>query len=454
MTVDLILHGVPNGQDVWGVNDDTHYFSTFYVQKDEKEMLTIETRKVAEKSYCYYNYLKYNGVTASDERAGAYLGITLRFDAYYKDVLNVYHLCEIIYNNLLDTILIKNGDNVKFKIAKFDDADRELNEIKKKVVNLIQLSATGKDFTSINDSFFRNEGKTVKAFLLDCTQANVQDALLKYGKVEVSKFYPSVNEGKKLKDAEKRCNDAIARKDSELKDVNKQQENLKAERDRLQDDVKNRDNEISRLKDVVSEKESIIKKNEAAAKEVSSLKAKEQELSKSLQSKNKKIEQLEAELLQYKDTRKLSDIVKEIKAPLNTLAAAAGRELVTFPEDSDSRARKDGDSADTSIEDCYRQNQGFWETPIWQITKIVLLVLILAVSVFCACSMHSPKGNEEKIETVVKKSFIKEDTSEATVPKDPEILNGADKAIAEDAEVQDTNKSDTIKSDDDEEDKE
>ena len=111
MIIDLILHGVPNGQDVWGVNDDSHYFSTFYVQKDEKEILTIEIRNVSGKAYCYYNYLKYNGVTASDERAGAYLGITLRFDAYYKDVMNVYRLCEIVYNNLLDTILVKNGDN-------------------------------------------------------------------------------------------------------------------------------------------------------------------------------------------------------------------------------------------------------------------------------------------------------------------------------------------------------
>ena len=212
MTVDLILHGVPNGHDIWGANDDSHYFSTFYVQKDEKEFLTIEARKVAGKTYCYYNYLRYNGVTASDGRAGAYIGITLRFDAYYKDIANAYHLCEIVFNNLLDTILVKNGENVKFKIAKFNDTGHELNEIKKKVINLINLSATGKDFSTISSSFFNNEGKTIKAFLLDCTQANVLDALLKYGKIEVSKYFPSVNEAKRLKDAEKRCNDVVAKK--------------------------------------------------------------------------------------------------------------------------------------------------------------------------------------------------------------------------------------------------
>lgn len=396
MTVDLILHGVPNGHDIWGVNDDSHYFSTFYVQKDEKEYLMVEARKVEGKTYCYYNFLRYNGVTASDGRAGAYIGITLRFDAYYKDIANTYHLCEIVYNNLLDTILVKNGENVKFKIAKFIDTDRELNEIKKKVINLINLSATGKDFATISSSFFNNEGKTIKAFLLDCTQTNVQDALLKYGKIEVSKYFPSVNEAKRLKDAEKRCNDTIAKKDSELKDANKQKDNLRVECDKLQSEVKSKDYEISRLKDVVSEKETIIKKNDAAIKEVNALKTKEQELNKNLQSKNRKIEKLEAELLQYKETRNFSEIVKEIKAPLNTLAAVAGRQLATFPKNVNSHSNEVNTSIIDGDEKNNEQSFRFWETSVWQIAKLILLVLILATSVLCVYSLCFSQN--EKIE--------------------------------------------------------
>ena len=63
---------------------------------------------------------------------------------------------EIVYNNLLDTIFEKNGEAIKYKISKFEAADSNLNEIKKKVVNLIQLSATAKDFTALNDSFFKS----------------------------------------------------------------------------------------------------------------------------------------------------------------------------------------------------------------------------------------------------------------------------------------------------------
>ena len=179
MTVDLILHGVPNGQDIWGVSDDTHYISTFYVQKDEREYLSIEARKVAGKSYCYYNFLKYNGVTASDERAGAYIGITLRFDAYYKDVLNVYHLCEIVYNNLLDKILVKNGDNVKFKIAKFEDAEQELTEIKKKMFNLLDSFTDGRYLEISTFPYFTNACITFSGVQSSKNAFNVLASFLK-----------------------------------------------------------------------------------------------------------------------------------------------------------------------------------------------------------------------------------------------------------------------------------
>ena len=315
MTVDLILHGVPNGQDIWGVSDDTHYISTFYVQKDEREYLSIEARKVAGKSYCYYNFLKYNGVTASDERAGAYIGITLRFDAYYKDVLNVYHLCEIVYNNLLDKILVKNGDNVKFKIAKFEDAEQELTEIKKKMFNLLNFSATAKDFTPINDTFFKNDAKTLKAFLLDCTPENVMQALVKYGKVEISRYLPSVNESKRLKSVEERFNAIITQKDIDLQNTNSQIGDLTLERQRLQSDLQDKINEISELKSLISEKEDAIKNNEEAIKEVSTYINKSKELQSELDSARGENEQLRGLISRMENTIKKNEAtVKEADA--------------------------------------------------------------------------------------------------------------------------------------------
>lgn len=406
MTVDFILHGVPNGQDFWGASDDNHYFSTFYVQKNDKEYLSIEARKVSGKSYCYYNYLKYNNVTAADGRAGSYLGITLRFDAYYKDVLNVYQIFEIIYNNLLDTILDKNGEGIKFKVSKFEAAERELNDIKKKVISLIQLSATGKDFVALNDSFFNNEDKTISAFLLDCTPENVLQALKKFGKLDISKYYPSTNEAKKMRSIEERYTSAMVQKDKDLSEQNLNISKLTDECQGLKKDLSSEKEEVVRLGNLVAEKETIIKKNEVFLKQVEELKLNTEKLKNSLEAKEKEIAQLKIEINRCKDNRKLSDMIKEIKMPLITLANYAGRQ--SCPSSDNSRPDSDEDSSSNHkvYEKNLHEDLSLWEKPIIQIIKLGILCLILCVSLFCAYQLCFTKSNSEPYP---KTEYIKEE---------------------------------------------
>ncbi len=406
MTVDFILHGVPNGQDFWGASDDNHYFSTFYVQKNEKEYLSVEARKVSGKSYCYYNYLKYNNVTAADGRAGAYLGITLRFDAYYKDILNVYQIFEIIYNNFLDTILDKNGEGIKFKVAKFEAAERELNEIKKKVVSLIQLSATAKDFTALNDSFFNNEDKTIQAFLLDCTPENVLQALKKYGKVDISKYYPSTNEAKKMRSIEERYASTISQKDKDLSEKNLNINKLTDECQGLKKDLSAEKEEVVRLGNLVAEKETIIKGNEASLKQVEELKSNVAKLKNNIEAKDKEISQLKIELSRCKDNRKLSDMVKEIKSPLITLANYAGRQSCKFPDNSCPDSSEDPSSDNKIHEKNLHENLSLCEKPVFQIVKMVILCLTLCVSLFCAYQLCFVNSNDEAFQNA---EYIKQE---------------------------------------------
>lgn len=415
MTVDLILHGVPNGQDIWGVSDDTHYISTFYVQKDEREYLSIEARKVAGKPYCYYNFLKYNGVTASDERAGSYIGVTLRFDAYYKDVLNVYHLCEIVYNNLLDTIFIKNGENVKFKIAKFVEAENELVEIKKKLFNLINLSATAKDFMPINDSFFSNDSKTVKAFLLDCTPDNVMQAIVKYGKVDISKYYPSVNEAKKLKGVEDRYIATIAQKDQDLQNTNLQIEDLRLERNRLQNELEDKKSEIKELNRLVTEKEETIKNNENALSEVDSYIQKCNEFQIELDNARSENEQLRSlisklentikrneQVVKESDTMKcqtLPDVKPRTKRPHGKRKGSQGRQSSSHSKIADNYYGEDYFDNSYNRNGILEKVSSFWTFPLWQkITIIVIVLILLCSSIYGVIRLCSSDNRSVKTE--------------------------------------------------------
>lgn len=440
MTVDLILHGVPNGQDIWGVSDDTHYFSTFYAHKDEKELLSIDARKVSGKSYCYYNYLKYNGVTASDGRAGAYIGITIRFDAYYKDIFNIYHLCEIVYNSLLNSILIKNGDNVKFKITKFEDAEQELGDIKKKIFNLINLSATSKDFTPINDSFFTNDNKTVKAFLLDCTPDNVLQALLKYGKVEISKYYPSINETKKLKNIEERYIATISQKDKELQSSSKQTEDLRLEQSRLQNELESKNGRINELNKLISEKDNTIKSNEEALKEVNSyidkckelqveldrakseirqlnnivsekddiikrndhtvaeanqLKRHIQELNSLLRKQKQEIEDIKAELIEYKGNHQSHVAEDNHKTHSHRKKSRVkGRQYSSYPSGNNDYYMENHYDYGSETTSFREKISRFKELPLWQL--IAMAITILALLSFAAFGLVKCSSNDEE----------------------------------------------------------
>ena len=439
MTVDFILHGVPNGQDFWGANDDNHYFSTFYVQKSEREYLSIEARKVSGKSYCYYNYLKYNNVTASDGRAGAYLGITLRFDAYYKDILNIYQLFEIVYNNLLDTIFEKNGEAIKYKISKFEAADSNLNEIKKKVVNLIQLSATAKDFTALNDSFFNNEDKTLPAFLLDCTPDNVLQALKKYGKIDVSKYYPSNNEAKKMRNIEERFIATISQKDKDLEEKNQQISKIADDCQNLKSNLSAEKEEVLRLGKVVSEKENTIKKNEASLKQVDELKSNIEKLNAILQAKDKDIKQKEKEIAQlkveinsYKDNRKLSDMIKQIESPLKTLANYAGRQSSSSYNNPCNNSPESLTSDDKVHEKNLHEDIQFWQKPFFQIAKIVVLCLILCVTLLCAYQLCFTSSSNEapEVQHYIQEVIIEEqevESQDTIIQKKDTIISQEDK---------------------------
>lgn len=402
MTVDLILHGVPNGHDLWGVSNDSHYFSTFYIQKNEKEYMSIETRKVDDKSYCYYNYLRYNGVTANDNRAGSYLGITLRIDAYYKDVANMYHICEVVYRNLFDILLVQNGAGIKFNVARFNDVDSKLKDLHKKVISLIQLTARSSDFVTIDGKFFQNNGQSPKAFLLDCTPDNVYQALLKYGKIEISKHYPSINEKAKMKSVEDQYGATIVQKESEIQTLHNENSGLKAEQNTLQNNLQSQKNENQQLRQELQNKDNVIKQNEKYLTEANALRKQNNDLNNQLQIRLVEIEKLKKQLSQQKDTQTVAELIRQIKEPLTTLATVAGRQLTTFPTNDISNHSQVHDfDSDRYQETSKMGNVCNWEKKtVWKIIIAILFAALISVGAYCAYKFWPVRKVKAKSEQI------------------------------------------------------
>lgn len=403
MTVDLIIHGVPNGQDSWGKDDDRHYLSTFYTSKDDKEYLSVELRKISGKPYAYYHYLKYNNVVAADGRPGSYLGITLRIDAYYKDIFNIYNILEIIYNRYLADLAftLERGDGIRYKISRFELIDGDLKDIQSKVINLIALSAKPKDFENINDSFFNNDNKTLKAFLLDCTQDNVLQAVKKYGRVEVSKFYPSMAEMQKVKTVESKYGDVISQKDKDLKNANARINDLMTQQQHLQTNITNLNNEIENLKNILKDKDNRLVGLQNTERKIQELEQKKSTLEKESKEKDIEIVRLKNDISRYKDSRNVKELLDQIKDPLWKLAEIAGRQSITFPNsyiNTDSqdisnsnhggKKRKQGISENTCKK---KESSKRWNPMILIAISTILLLALLGILYFIYNNAWSDK---------------------------------------------------------------
>ena len=90
MDVEILLHGVPSGQDYYGLKEEQKLAESFYTSSIESVKIVVEARKNGTTPYVYYTYLRYKNIVGAGGRPGSYIGITLRLDMYYTDVILAY----------------------------------------------------------------------------------------------------------------------------------------------------------------------------------------------------------------------------------------------------------------------------------------------------------------------------------------------------------------------------
>lgn len=197
MDVELFIHGVPQGQDFWGdIKEEKGYFDTMYNNstngnKDEVTFI-VQLREFEGKKYCYYNYLIYNNVIASDGRLGSYFGISLRIDAYCRNIPYVYHILDWAYNTLvISKIISVVEDKRQYLVNNFSNASASLLKMREGVFKMFQDTFTSEHFLSLS-SFSLSEGTAYKTFnLYECTQRDALEAIKRYGKIDISPNNPS-----------------------------------------------------------------------------------------------------------------------------------------------------------------------------------------------------------------------------------------------------------------------
>lgn len=266
MDVELFFHGVPNGEGFWGKEEDRNYFGTFYDHSSDEVKFLIQTRALKGKPYCYYNYLVYKtvgaqtpNVVANDGRDGSYFGMTIRFDAYCKDIVNMYRILDTVFNVYVMGDLLKiEKTKLKYTTPDFTSVSNVLKDIEKATLQLIQNAFSGDSFARL-DGFAMNGGNCPTSNLYDCTAENVMQAVKQYSRVAISPYYPSGKEAAIQQQWEVRLKTEIDTHTQEKNEINASLSSTQNQVSRLQHEIERKSGEISQLNSMILDLKSRIK---------------------------------------------------------------------------------------------------------------------------------------------------------------------------------------------------
>lgn len=264
MDLEIYFHGVPNGQDIYGEEKARGYLSLFYGANDSDESkLVVEIRRIGDKSYCCYNLLNYNKVVAYDGRAGSFVGVTIKIDAFCKDIKKMYNLLYWVMKFRLVGICLKEeGEVTKYVVGSFEQRKEELDALKREMAMEIKKAFTSADFVPL-PLINEDDKKAVKCNINDYSNEILASTIAKNGKLTVSPFLPTKNESSAIKEAAGKI--AAVRENAE-----KEKETIMADLNRKMQQCTKLEQENSELQMKVKKLDSELRLN-ATRKEISSL---------------------------------------------------------------------------------------------------------------------------------------------------------------------------------------
>ena len=274
MDVEILVHGVSEGQEFYGIKEESAHIDLFYDNSKESVKFVIETKKLGDTAYAYYTYLRYKDVIGYGGRPGSYFGLTLRLDKYYLDVVHMYNMLDMIFKRyVVGTILapLEDGGGYKYMVPHISSQKMEIERLEKGLIQLIQGTCVLSNFLNIDDSFIHPITSAASCNIADITDNAMLATIKKYSKVVLSPDYKLnvVKEyEKKLQDAEGKGGNLVAEKDKKIAE---------------------KDGEISSLKSTVSTQKA-------------------------------RIDVLQTENMQLKKNGNLTQMISGIKEPINSLA--------------------------------------------------------------------------------------------------------------------------------------
>lgn len=164
MDAELFIHGPRHAY--YGKQEDSQYCQLFDNSQIKDEIrFVVEIRKGGNgKWYTYYTYCRYANILDIDGRNGAYIGLTVRLDAYYANLRNLYTILEATFNAKVVGLLVKkSGNTFQYLVSDFRNSQQSiLNNIEKSLGAMLAGSISTSDVFPIDSSFTTGGNEIVK----------------------------------------------------------------------------------------------------------------------------------------------------------------------------------------------------------------------------------------------------------------------------------------------------
>lgn len=259
--IKLFVHGVPNGQDVWGnPGADAKYIEAFYGRKSYvSSQMFLEVMQFGGETGAYYTYY-YNNSKLQEKggRTGGYFALTLRINYYYADIQNIYNLLEAAFNKYIIGSVLEytTGGGCRFKISQFNQTNDNLIALAKELEHYLMQFSCNQDFVSLNGFMSNGQNESGTINLLEAASNVVLNHVKSTGKISVSSLHPTSKEQQIISKMNSEVQAAITNAQQQIAAVQQkaQQDVQAAQRDKEQgiqavkNECKDADKTISQLR--------------------------------------------------------------------------------------------------------------------------------------------------------------------------------------------------------------
>ncbi len=383
---ELFLGGAPKGFYFLGEADRSYVQSFYSHQCQDRLKFLVQIRQLGGRKYCCYNYLLYEGVLDSEDRKGSYFGLTLRLDMYCKDIHSIYGLLDILYRQYVHGNLLVNVSDVsgkskylKYTVPNFEAQSGLHKQMETAAGQLLGTMIRPESFVSF-DGYPQMGANYVQVHLHDFDNAGLDALVRRDGGVAMSPYY----DGRRIVDLtqnhnatlqsqkqgyDKQINDINIAHNDKIKNLNAQLDMSQKDKDKLNNEIKTKNQTIEDYKQQVERLEDTNKKLQQV-EDISTLVAR-------IEEPIKKLVKLEKET---------ADLRKDTADSLEKLVSAMSKLSKQEKPDKYNKRHEDDEGG--------KRPRIRWRFPHgvtpWLVLAAFLLVLVLCCLGLGKCSSGAP----------------------------------------------------------------